>query len=115
MRSIYTPVVVRVETVLRGSVGGTTVTVRVFGGQIGNVVQTVAGDLPKLGDVPTGRRVLLFLSQLTALDDSSKGYTVNQVYSVDASGTVTSSNGHNSTTLSTFTRLVKSSSASAAP
>jgi len=32
---IFTPVQVKVETVLRGSDSGKTVTVRVFGGQIG--------------------------------------------------------------------------------
>src|SRR5665811_101715 len=83
-----------------------------FRGPDRNVIQTVAGDLPKLSDVPTGRLVLLFLTPMTVLDDSSQAYTVNQVYAVDSSDavtrdSVTSPDGRYKISLTEFTRLVK--------
>lgn len=95
-------------------------TVCVFWGQIGNVIQTLAGDLPKLSDAPTGSRVLLFLTPMTVLDDSSQAYTVNEVYAVDSSDavtrdSVTSPDGRYKISLTEFTRLVKSAASSTAP
>ena len=84
------------------------------------MIQTVARDLPKLSDVPTGRLVLLFLTPMTVLDDSSQAYTVNQVYAIDSSDavtrdSVTSPDGRYKISLTEFTRLVKSAASSSTP
>jgi hypothetical protein len=114
MRAIFTPVVVKVDSVLKGS-APSSITVRVFGGQVGNVVQKVTPDLVDLNDVAVGRRVLLFLGAENTIADGSRGYTVNQAFNVDQSGQVTSADLKHTISIDEFSRLVKSAGGSANP
>lgn len=79
MGYIYTPAVISVENVLRGTYDGATLTVQSPGGRIGGLEMRFS-DQTDLRGVPIGTGVLLFLSN--ALSGSGVPPTPNMAYTV---------------------------------
>lgn len=104
---VYSPVEVEVERVVRALTSlPKTITVRAYGGQVGNTM-TEVNDLASRDDLAVGSRVLLFLASAVDVGDGVLAYAPNIVYRVNALGQARSQGDRHSIDLDAFITMIE--------